>query len=130
MRLAPRLVEDGVHRRPLRLGHAEGAQDRVQQPAIAHTRPDVGAGQPELPHDIDRDREQFGVGDLARLADDVHVELEVLPEPPPLRPLVTEELGDREPPDGLPERIRPRPDHPGEGGCHLGAERDLPPPCP
>src|SRR2546422_10438003 len=36
---------------------------------------------------------------ISRLPDDVHVQLEVLPQPSPLLPLVAEQLGDREPAD-------------------------------
>src|SRR3989449_5374256 len=41
----------------------------------------------------------------------VHVQLEVLPQPSPLLPLVAEQLRDREPADRLLQGLRARPDH-------------------
>ncbi len=46
-------------------------------------------------------RDDLGVAQRTRLADQVAVELEVLPQPAPLLPFVAEELGDREPADRL-----------------------------
>src|SRR2546422_812233 len=69
----------------------------------------------------------FSVGGRARLPDDVHVELEMLLQPAPLLPLVAEQLRDGEPANRLLERLGPRPYHPGQGGRHLGPQRDLTP---
>ncbi len=49
----------------------------------------------------------------------------MLPQPPPLLPLVAKELGDGEPPDRLLEPVRPRRDHPRQRRCHLGPQRHL-----
>ena len=72
---------------------------------------DVGRREAELPHDLDRDREELGVGGHIALADDVDVELVVLAKPAALLPLIAEELRHREPPHRLPERVRPAGDH-------------------
>src|SRR5229473_1651453 len=87
----------------------------------------VARPQPERPHDIDRGGDQLGVGERACLAEDVHIELKVLPQPSALLPLVAKQLGDREPADRLLERLGVRSHHAGEGGRHLGTERDLAP---
>ncbi len=85
----------------------------------------IARRQPELLHDLDRDREQLGVGGHVRLADDVHVQLEVLAQTAALLPLVAEQLRDREPAHRLPQRVRPLGDHARERRRHLGPQRDL-----
>src|SRR6266496_4096333 len=82
---------------------------RDDDPAIRHPEPHVGRLEAERPHDVQRRRDDFGVRRWPGLPDDVHVELEVLPQPAPLLSLVTEQLGDREPADRLLQGLRPRP---------------------
>ena len=68
---------------------------------------------------------QLRVGRNVRLAENVHVELEVLAQPALLLSLVAKELGHREPPDGLPQRVRARGDHASHRWRHLRPQRDL-----
>src|SRR6266566_1183591 len=65
------------------------------------------------------------VGSGAGLADDVHVELEVLPQASSLLPLVAKQLRDREPADRLFQGLGPRAHDARERRGHLGAQRDL-----
>ena len=102
-------------------------QQRRQQPAIGEPDPHVVGTKPEGAHRVDRQRHDLGVGEMARLADQIAVELEVLSKPPPLLPLVAEELRDGEPADRLLEPVGPRRHHPGERRGHLRPQRHLPP---
>src|SRR5581483_5742797 len=92
--------------------------------AVREPHPDVGRREPEGAHHVDRERDDLGVPERPRLPDQVAVELEVLPQPPALLPLVAEELGDGEPADRLLERVGPRRHHPREGRGHLRPKRD------
>src|SRR5256884_2068873 len=69
-------------------------QERGQHAAIGEPQSDVLRAEPESPRDVDRRRDELGVGRRPGLADDVHVELEVLPQASPLLPLVAEQLRD------------------------------------
>src|SRR5207245_422549 len=121
------LVDRLERRAELPLAQAAPEQQGAQHAAIGHPDLHVARPQPEGAPDVDRGRAQLRVGQRARLPDDVHVELKVLPQPSPLLPLVAEQLRDREPADRLLERLGVRPHHAGEGGRHLGAQRDLAP---
>ena len=70
----------------LELGHND--------PAIGHPQPHVGGVEAEGSHDVERRGHHLRVCRGTRFPDDVHVELEVLPQPPPLLPLVAEQLWD------------------------------------
>src|SRR6185312_6837255 len=72
-----------------------------------------------------RAQTSLGVRQLARLADDIHVQLIVLAQPPALRTLIAEQLRNRKPADRLAQRIRPLGDHPRECRRHLGPQGDL-----
>ena len=82
--------------------------------------------EPQGAHDVDGGRHQLGISQGTGLADDVHVELEMLPEPSPLLSLVAKQLGDGEPSDRLLERLNPRRDHACQRRRHFRAERDFP----
>src|SRR2546429_7800408 len=69
-------------------------QQRGQHPTIGEPQADILRAEPECAHDVDRRRDQLGVGRRAGLPDDVHIELEVLPQASPLLPLVAEQLRD------------------------------------
>src|SRR3989454_825919 len=121
------LVDRLERRAELPLAQAAPEQQGAQHAPIGHPDLHVARPQPEGAHDVDRGRDQLRVGQRARFAEDVHVELKVLPQPSPLLPLVAEQLRDREPADRLLECLGVRPHHAGEGGRHLGAQRDLAP---
>ena len=103
---------------------AAGAAPCSTRRSETRTRTSLGP-EPEGAHDVDRQRDDLGVGQRPRLADQVAVELEVLSKPPPLLPLVAEQLGDGEPADRLPEPVGPGRHHPRQGRRHLRAQRDL-----
>ncbi len=127
LRVALTFVDRGEGRAKLLLAHPAPEQQGAQHAPIGHPDLHVARPQPKRPHDVDRGRDELRVGQRARFSQDVHIELKVLPQPSPLLPLVAEQLGDREPADRLLERLRVRPHHAGEGGSHLGAQRDLAP---
>ena len=125
-RLARELVEHRVHGGLSRfLANADFREQRVEQAPVGHPRANVAGVESQLLHDRDGDRQQFRVRQLARLADDVDVQLIVLPQPPALGTLVPEQLGDREPAHGLAEGVRAFRHHAGERRRHLGPQGHL-----
>ena len=124
-RLTIELVDDGEDRRRLLVVDAERGEDRAQQTAVGDARAHVVRRQPAAAHDLDRDREQLGVGGDVGFADDVDVELKVLAQTAALLPLVAKELRHREPADRLAQRVRLRGRHARERRRHLRAQRDL-----
>ena len=124
---AARFVDHREACRSAALRHPELVEDGVHQTPVVHPRDKVLFPQPQRPHPVDRDRRDLGVRTDPRLAHDVGVELEVLPQPAPLAALVAEELRDREPANRLghpPAALR---QDPRERRGHLGAQRDLAP---
>src|SRR5882672_2417310 len=111
----------------LSLSKAPAEQQCSEYPAVRDPRLDVRRPEPERPHDVDRGGDQLRVGERARLAEDVHIELKVLPQPSALLSLVAKQLRDREPANRLFKRLGVRSHHAGEGGRHLGTQRDLTP---
>ena len=108
------------------VAHAERARGaRAAAGGRRRARARRPTSSPQRAHDLDRHREQLGVGGDVRLADDVDVELEVLAQPPLLLPLVAEELRHREPAHRLAQRVRARRHHARERRRHLRAQRDL-----
>ena len=108
--------------RPL---NADRFEQRREQPPVGESDPQVLRTKPESAHDIHRKRDDLRVAERTRLADQITIELEVLSKPPPLLPLVAEELRDREPADGLLELAGLRGHHARQGRRHLRPERHL-----
>src|SRR5690606_40836574 len=94
-----------------------------EEAAVADPRDDILGRQPERLQRVQRDGEDLGIREDIRLAQDVDVPLEMLPQTSALRPLVPEELRDREPADRLPEARRTGADHPRERRRHLRPQR-------
>jgi len=109
------------------LRHSGRLEQSGGDPPVRDPGLHVAGPEPEGPQDVDRRRDQLRVGEDLVLPDDVHVELEVLPQAALLRTLVSEELGDRVPAHRLRESGRPRRHHPGEGRGHLRPQGHLPP---
>src|SRR6185437_9100271 len=104
---------------------AESTEDRAQEPAVGDAGAHVGRGEPAGAHYLDRHGEELGIRRDVALADDVHVELEMLAKPTALLPLVAKQLRNREPPDGLTQRVRLGGRHACQRRRHLRPERDL-----
>src|SRR2546427_8493496 len=119
------LVDHRERGRQLGLREAPTEQERLQDPPVRNPGLDIGRPEPEGAHDIDGRRDQLGDGRRSCLPDDVHVELEVLPQASPLLPLVAEQLGDREPSDRLFQGLGARSHQARERRGHLRAQRDL-----
>jgi len=100
-------------------------QQRPQHAPVGDPRLHVRRAEAERPHDVDRRRDQLGIRERPRLADDVHVELKVLAQSPPLLPFVAEQLGDREPADRLLEGLGVGGHHAGQRGGHFGPQRHV-----
>jgi hypothetical protein len=83
-------------------------QQRVEDTPIGQPDLEIARRQAEGAHDVDRQRDDLRISSRARLADQVAIELKVLPEPAALLPLVAEQLRDREPADRLPEAVGAR----------------------
>ena len=99
----------------------------MRQPAVGDARAHVPSCEPETPQQIDGRGDELRIGQRSGLADEVHVDLVVLPQPAPLLTLVAVHLPDREPADRLLERPRPGRHHARQRGRHLRPQRDLPP---
>ena len=126
-RIAFPLVEGGEHWRDLFFPNAIARRQlRHKDTPVGHPQADVLRAQAVGSGDVDDRGHDLGVGRRTRLADDVHVELKVLPEPPPLLALVPEQLGDGEPPDRLFQGLCPRPNHSRERGRHFRSQGDAP----
>ena len=121
------LVHRLERRRQLALDHAGAEQERPKHAPVGEPHPHVPRSEAERAHDVDRQRDDLRVAERTRLADQVAVELEVLSKPPPLLPLVAEQLGNGEPADRLLEPVGPGGHHAGEGGRHFRAQRHLAP---
>src|SRR2546422_1455929 len=119
------LVDHFERRRQLHLRKAATQQQGPEDAPVRHPDLDISRPEPERPHDVDRRGDQLGVGRGAGLADDVHVELEVLPQASSLLPLVAKQLREREPADRLFQGLGPRAHHARERRGHLGAQRHL-----
>ena len=89
--------------------------------AVAHPRAYVVRTEPEFAHDVHGHTNQLSIGQFAGLPYDVHIQLKVFPQAPPLGALVAEQLWDGEPPDRLPESVGARSNHPRKGRRHLWA---------
>ena len=100
-------------------------QQDAEHPAVGEPHAHVRRPEPEGAHHVQRQGDDLGVAERPGLADQIAVELEVLSKPPPLLPLVAEELRDGEPADRLLEPVGARGHHAGERGRHLRPQRDL-----
>jgi len=103
-------------------------QEGREHSAVGEPNPHVGGSQAEGPHDIDRQRDDLGVAERTRFADQVAVELKVLAQPAALLALIPEELRNREPADRLLEPVGALRHHTRQRGGHLRPQRDGPPP--
>ncbi len=120
------LVDHPKGGRQLRLHDAMPEEQCPQYAPVGDSRLYVLWTEPEGAHDVEGRRDQLGVGEGARFADDVHVELEVLPQAPSLLPFVAKQLRHGEPTDRLLERLGSGGHHPDQAGRHLGTEGDVP----
>src|SRR5829696_2313208 len=94
-------------------------QDRGKHPPVGQTHPYITRPQPERTHAVDGQGDDFRIGQWPRLSNQVAVQLEVLSKPPPLLPLITEQLGNGEPADRLSQFTRAGGHHPRQGRSHL-----------
>jgi len=117
------LVHHAERRGEPLLRDAMRGEQRREKPSIGHPSVKMIRGETELTDSVDRHGQDLGVRGKTFLSNDIHVPLEVLPQPPALLTLVAEELGDREPPDRLAHRSAPVTEDPGERGRHLRTQR-------
>ncbi len=125
-RLALQLIHHLVHRRQRPLRHAEVSKDGGEHAPVRNTGANLGGVESGRSDDVDRRRQQLGVRQHIRFAQDVHVELEVLAQAAALLSLVAIELWHREPANRLAQRPGSRAHHAGERGSHLRPQGDLP----
>src|SRR5207248_10946553 len=92
--------------------------------AAAQANHEVIGSQSDGAKRVDQQRNQFGIGGEVFLADNICVELEMFSKTPLLLALVSEELRNRIPFDGLLVVALMRCDHSGEGGRHFRAQCD------
>ena len=125
--LPVQLVECGeCSPHPLRR-HPVLREQSPDQLSIGDPGHEVLTRESERAEDVDSCGNDLGIGQLARLSYDVEIQLEVLTKSSLLRTLVAKQLRYRVPADRLGHSAGPCPDHAGEGRCHLGPERDIPP---
>jgi hypothetical protein len=103
-------------------------QDRGEHPPIRKPHPDIARTQAKGTHHIDGKRDHLGIGERTRFTDQIAVELEVLSKPPPLLPLIAEQLGDREPADGFFQLTGAGRHHAGKRRGHLRPQCNVPVP--
>ena len=120
-------VEGAEHRDMVFGGDSVNVEQHADEAPVRDADHDVRGPQAEFPQRVDARADDLRIGKRVRLADDVHVELEVLAESAALRPFVAEELRDREPADRLREPGGAGGDHAREGRRHLGPQRHGPP---
>src|SRR5215213_672930 len=94
-------------------------KNRGKHPPVGQTHPDIARSESERTHAVDGQGDDFRIGQRPRLSNQIAVELEVLSKPPPLLPLVTEQLGNGEPADGLSQLAGASRHHARQGGSHL-----------
>ncbi len=121
--LAAGFVDRGEHGGQLRFFYSNLRKNRGEKLPVRHSSANIARGESDCAHHVDRNREELRIRRDRRFAEDVDVELKVLAQPSLLLPLVAEQLGNGEPPNGLPHGVRFRGDHAREGGRHLGTKR-------
>src|SRR5262249_27239153 len=120
-------IDELVRRLEASRWNATTSENRREHPAIGQAHSDILGRKAEGPHDVDRKRDDLRVTQWPRLADEIAIQLEVLPQATTLLPLIAEKLRNGEPADRLAEAVGPSRDHSGERGRHLGSQRHLPP---
>ena len=116
------LVERGEGRRPPLGRDPQPLQGPVQEPPIAVPDDEVRGPETARAEDIHTGGDDLGVGLDPGHAEDVQVELPELTEAAPLRALVPEQAGDREPLDRLGQPLAAGGHHPRQRRRHLGTK--------
>ena len=106
----------------LLLGNAVTAHEIMPCRAVAQTDREVLCPQSEGAEQIDQKRDHLGIGGGRGVADEVAVELQELPQTPPLLALVAEAGADIEPTHRLRKITVPCRNHAGQSWGHLGAQ--------
>ena len=122
------LVDGGVRGTQLFLLYAGAHEQRPNDSPVRHPDPHALRAKPQPPHDVDGRRNHLGVGQGTGLADEIEVELKVLPKSAPLLAFVPKQLRDGVPANRLLEIRRFGRNHAGQRRRHVRPQRDGPPP--
>ena len=123
--LAPKLVDRREHCAGFCGLYSNIRQDCGEKSPVGYPGTDIGCFQTDASHDVDRKRQQLGVGNERGLANDVRVELEVLAQPSLLLAFVAKQLGHRKPANGLAQGVRLCRHHTCQRRRHFGTQRNV-----
>jgi len=127
-RLFPAVDDVGHGPDPVGGYPGEPGEDALQQDPVAGPQHVNVAGRAERGHHVVHHAEDLDVGVRAVRAEDVHVDLPVLADPPALRPFVPVAVGVAVPANRELQGARVPGDHAGHRGRHLRPQRQAAPP--